>query len=295
MQSRSGQLAQFVGEQSGPFGFDREGDPADTGSLRLAGQVLTGAGDQAAVITHGAWDQAAAIRQAAEQEAEQIRQQAASRAATVQREAADQAAAIQRAAEQEAAKMREHLLAMSGELGRVSAYVTDNLDSPGALATRPSPAIEPAQARAIAPPRPRTRPGAPAAAPAIAPPRPRTKPGAPAAAPAKPRTRPGAPAARPAGPRTTPAKNQGARGRQAHAMRIATAATVAMFSIAVIAAGANIAHFGFKFFTFRETGAGETGPNGGSDQDFLAKEAAAAKAAAQAHTPGKHSAKTTSG
>jgi hypothetical protein len=78
-------------------------------------------------------------------------------------------------------------------------------------------------------------------------------------------------------------------------MRIATAATVSLFSIAVIAAGANIAHFGFKFFTFRETGAGETGSNGGTDQDFLAKEAAAAKAAAQAHTPGKHSAKTTSG
>jgi hypothetical protein len=78
-------------------------------------------------------------------------------------------------------------------------------------------------------------------------------------------------------------------------MRIATAATVSVFSIAVIAAGANIAHFGFKFFTFRETGAGETGANGGTDQDFLAKEAAAAKAAAQGHTPGKHSAKTTSG
>ena len=42
-------------------------------------------------------------------------------------------------------------------------------------------------------------------------------------------------------------------------MRIATAATVSVFSIAVIAAGANIAHFGFKFFTFREAGAGETG------------------------------------
>ncbi len=77
-------------------------------------------------------------------------------------------------------------------------------------------------------------------------------------------------------------------------MRIATAGTVAVFSIAIIAAGANIAHFGFKFFTFRESGAGETGgdelrPN------FLAQQAAAAKAAAQGHTPGKHSAKTTSG
>jgi hypothetical protein len=71
---------------------------------------------------------------------------------------------------------------------------------------------------------------------------------------------------------------------------------VSVFSIAIIAAGANIAHFGFKFFTFRETGAGETGgPE--TDQDFLAQQAAAAKAAVQGqgHTPGKHSAKTTSG
>ena len=78
-------------------------------------------------------------------------------------------------------------------------------------------------------------------------------------------------------------------------MRIAAGATAATFSIAVIAAAANIAHFGPKFFVFRENGAGETGPNGGTDQDFLAKQAAAAKAATQAHTPGKHSAKNTSG
>ena len=130
-------------------------------------------------------------------------------------------------------------------------------------------------------------------APAIAPPRPRTRPSGPAGRPAR--------QARPAGlagpdrPRTTPSKTPvGARGRQARAMRIATAATVSLFAFTVIAAGANIAHFGFKFFTFREAGAGETG---GSefDTNFLAQQAAAAKAAAQAHTPGKHSAKTTSG
>jgi hypothetical protein len=76
-------------------------------------------------------------------------------------------------------------------------------------------------------------------------------------------------------------------------MRIATAATVSVVSIAIIAAGANIAHFGFKFFTFRESGAGETG---GSffDSNFVAQQAAA-RAAAQGHTPGKHSAKTTAG
>ena len=77
-------------------------------------------------------------------------------------------------------------------------------------------------------------------------------------------------------------------------MRVATATTVSLVSIAMIAAGANIAHFGFKFFTFRESGAGETGGSN-FDTNFLAQQAAAAKAAAQGHTPGKHSAKTTSG
>jgi hypothetical protein len=82
-------------------------------------------------------------------------------------------------------------------------------------------------------------------------------------------------------------------------MRLATGATVSLVSIAMIAAGANIAHFGFKFFTFRESGAGETGGSN-FDTNFVAQQAAAAKAAAakaaaQGHTPGKHSAKTTSG
>ena len=76
-------------------------------------------------------------------------------------------------------------------------------------------------------------------------------------------------------------------------MRVATTTTVSLVSIAMIAAGANIAHFGFKFFTFRETGVGETG--GCSTRPFLAQQAAAANGATQGHTPGKHSAKTTSG
>jgi hypothetical protein len=81
-------------------------------------------------------------------------------------------------------------------------------------------------------------------------------------------------------------------------MRIAAGGAAAVFSIAVIAAAANIAHFGPKFFVFREAGAGETG-GAETDQNFLAQQAAAAKAAAAkaapAHTPGKHSAKSTSG
>jgi len=77
-------------------------------------------------------------------------------------------------------------------------------------------------------------------------------------------------------------------------MRIATVATATLFAITLLAAGSEIAHFGLKFFTFRESGAGETGGSN-FDTNFLAQQAAAAKAAAQGHTPGKHSAKTTSG
>ena len=77
-------------------------------------------------------------------------------------------------------------------------------------------------------------------------------------------------------------------------MRIATAATATLFSFAIITAAAEIGMHGFNFFVFRSSGTGETGANPGTDQQFLAHQAAAAKAAA-AHTPGKHSAKHTSG
>jgi hypothetical protein len=156
-------------------------------------------------------------------------------------------------------------------------------DPQEALGTMPGPVI--------APPRPRTAPARPRTAP------PRTRPNAPAARPAGPRTAP-ARSARPAGlagPRTAPAKKQGgARGRQSQAFRIAAAGTATLFAVTILAAGAEIGTHGFRFFTFREAGAGETGGTQ-TDQDFLAQQAAAAKAAAQGHTPGKHSAKTTSG
>jgi hypothetical protein len=187
-------------------------------------------------------------RQDAEQDVAAIRQEAT---------------AMRQAAEKEAAHLRAVILSLSEQLSQVSAYIRENVASPGGLATMPAPAF--------APPRPGTRPGAPS-------PRPRTPQGRPAGL------------AGPARPRTTRA--QDTAGRQRKAMRIAAGATASLFSIAVVAAGANIAHFGLKFFVFREAGAGETG---GSefDTNFLAQQAAAAKAAAQAHTPGKHSAKST--
>jgi len=63
-----------------------------------------------------------------------------------------------------------------------------------------------------------------------------------------------------------------------------------LFSITVLAAGAEITHFGFKFFTFRAAGVGETGGTS-TDQSFLAQQAKAAQGPTQA--PGRHSAKTT--
>jgi hypothetical protein len=95
------------------------GDLGDGGAGLSAGQVTT-ADDRAAAIKDEAWDEAAAIRRAAEQEAAAIRQQAESRAA-----------AIRQAAERDAAELRSELLAISGELGRAAAYVTQNLATPG--------------------------------------------------------------------------------------------------------------------------------------------------------------------
>jgi hypothetical protein len=245
------------------------------------------------------------MRDAAEREAEAIRQQAERQAAKLTQEAAQQAAKIRGAAEEEAAKLRAALATMSGEMGRVAAYVTEYLTVPAIPATRPTeaPVTRPAHPRGQPAEAPAARPDrlAPAEAPAARPPRPRTGPDAPPARPPRPRTGPDARPDRPrtaqTRPRTTPGQTTG--GRQRKAMRIAAGGTAAMFSIAVLAAAANIAHFGPKFFVFREAGAGETGGSQ-TDQNFLSQQSApakapAAKAPAQGHTPGKHSAKTTSG
>jgi hypothetical protein len=190
--------------------------------------------------------------------------------------------AIREAAEKETAHLRAVILSLSEQLGQMSAYMRENLASPGGLATMPAPAI--------APPRPRSRPGAPSARPP-----------------------------RPAGPRTTsvrrrtaPTRKPQARARQYNAMRVAAAATATLFSFAALTGTAELAGHGFKFFVFRQTGTGETGqPDTETDQQFLAQQAAAAKgvvskpaaaksaasraATQNAHRPGRHSAKSTSG
>jgi hypothetical protein len=78
-------------------------------------------------------------------------------------------------------------------------------------------------------------------------------------------------------------------------MRVATAATATLFSVAAISGAAEIGLHGFKFFTFRSGGTGETAGTVGTDQQFLAQQAAAKAAVQKAHTPGRHSAKSTSG
>jgi hypothetical protein len=60
-------------------------------------------------------------------------------------------------------------------------------------------------------------------------------------------------------------------------MRIAAAATAALFSFAVLTGAVEMGLHGFKFFVFRQTGTGETGqPDTKTDQQFLAQQAAAA-------------------
>jgi len=76
---------------------------------------------------------------------------------------------------------------------------------------------------------------------------------------AAPRATPGAiPAARPG------AKPNG-KSRQHAAVRVMTIFTAAMVVFALTAGASEVALHGFKFFVFRSTGVGETGPNGGQE------------------------------
>ena len=258
----------------------------DAGSVELATWIISEANQQAADIRHEARDQMAASLADARQEA-----------AELVRKASEQATATLAAAEQEAAEIRATVSKLSADLGGVAAQVTRNLvgfATPG-ITPLTSPAVQLVAAptvRPIATPthEPVTQPQArPAARPAT---QPRTKP----------ETRP---KSRPVGqPGTRPARKPGARSagrakgkpRQLRAIRVAAAATVALFLFAVGSGATEVALHGFSFFTFRESGTGETGPSVGTDQQFLARQAAAAKAASQkAHTPVHHSAKRTSG
>jgi hypothetical protein len=140
--------------------------------------------------------------------------------------------------------------------------------------------------------------------PAIAPALPDARPARPDQVPAPPHSRPAEPArpdrpakperpdskpAEPAKPKTTPASKPQKRPRQLQAMRIATYSTAALLSFAVISGAAEIGLHGYKFFVFRGGGVGQT-PGNETDQQFLAREAAAAHHAAA--PTGRHARKS---
>jgi hypothetical protein len=283
-------------------GLDRESDQVGLADGRSA------------QITREAQDYAASIREAAEREA-----------ATITQQATGQAAAMREAMEREAAELRARLDSMTGELSRVASYVTQNLAPSAMPGTAPVlPDAMPDLGPSPAPPEtwpgtrparpetaPRARPARPAepdawAQPGTRPARPETAPRArparpadpdawarPDTRPARPQTRPGTrPDTRPGRPdgpprpRTTPAKGPQKRTRQQQAMRVATMGTAALLSVALISTVAEISMRGLPFFVFRQTGTGETGPAGITDQQFLANEAAAAHHATTAKVAG---------
>ena len=231
-----------------PRGYDP--GPAYRRAQAAAEQDAAAIRQQAAAIRRAAEQDAAAIRQQAaairraEQDAAAIRQQAAAirRAEQDAAPIRQQAAAIRRA-EQEVTQLSGHLLAMSGELRRVSAYLNENLGSPGGLATMPAPDLGPATAPATAPPRPRTRPDAPTT--------------------------------RPARPRTRSAKKPQKQSSQYQSMRLAGYLVAALLLFAVATGATEFGLHGFDFFVFRSGGTGETSGTE-TDQQFLARQKAAA-------------------
>jgi hypothetical protein len=221
--------------------------PADRPSRPVPDPRPPRALGQAPQVEQEAHDYAAAIRGAAEREAAAIARDATNRADAITRQATEQAAAIRQAAEREAADLRARLDSMSGELGRVAAYVTQNLSIPPGSAPRPAEETTgPAAKAAVATTRP-----PPAARPA----------GAVAT------TRP-PPTARPPGAVTTtrpaPARQTGAKpaGRQAKVMRRMAAAFAVVSVIGAVSGTTELLMHGGPFFILRANGAGagETGP-----------------------------------
>ena len=88
------------------------------------------------------------------------------------------------------------------------------------------------------------------------------------------------------------ADHEPAEGPKAvNAMVIATAATATLFSFAA-ATGRGDRALGFKFFVFRQTGTGETGDHNLTSSSWPSRPRR--QRPRRAHTPGRHSAKTTS-
>jgi hypothetical protein len=216
----------------------------DAGSAQLAGWIISEANSHAAEIRHETRDQVATSLAGAKQEAAQLI-----------RQASDQAAATLEAAELQAAEIRATVMKLSGELGGVAAYVTQNLIGYAPSATRPAipPAIQPVT-RPVPEPaaEPKTLPAA----------RPAAKPGTKHAAKPAAKPKPGPAAA----PRTRAAATPNARPRQLMAIRVMSIFAAALFSFALIAGTTEVALHGFRFFVFRSAGTGET-PGSGLQED----------------------------
>jgi hypothetical protein len=218
--------------------------------MSLAG----GSATRSSTLAPEEWDDAVWIAQRmvldAGAQAARLRRQASVQAATiceaaeretelVWQQASAQAAAIREAAEREAAQLRAAVM-------KLSAGPLVNLD--GDVASQEA-------ARLVGKPGTRT-------AGKLA-----TKPAA--------RLRTG----REAEPVTRPARRPQGPPRQLVAVRVAAAATSALFLFAVATGATELGLHGFKFFVFRSGGTGETAGSE-TDQQFLAQQAAAAHHAA---------------
>ena len=227
----------------------------DAGASQLANWIIEDANQQAAEITRQARDQASSSLASAQQQA-----------ADIVRRTGAQAALTIGAAEQQAAEIRATMTKLTNELTGMAAYVAQSL-APAAPGTAPAATAPPAATQ------PET-PGFPAAAAAGL-----TTTGPAAKAATAPRP---APAARSAArPRTGPSPAVGTdtaanlaakpgakaagKNRQRTAVRVMTIFTTAMVLFALTAGASEVALHGFKFFVFRSTGTGETGPNGGQE------------------------------
>jgi hypothetical protein len=237
----------------------------DTGSSQLADWIIADANQQAAEITREARDRATSSLADAQQEA-----------AEIVRRTGEQAALTIEAAELQAAEIRATMMKLTTELTGMAAYVTQSLGpAPASAPSTPAPTAFSASAAAPTAPKPTGRPPTDRAARAVATPAAESAGQPTAAAPAGPAggsrartaTAPGVrPARQPAAmPTARPGAKPNGKSRQHAAVRAMTIFTAAMVVFALTAGASEVALHGFKFFVFRSTGTGETGPNGGQE------------------------------
>jgi hypothetical protein len=216
----------------------------DAGASQLANWIIEDANEQAAAITREARSQASSSLADAQQEA-----------AELVRRTGEQAALTLEAAELQAAEIRATMTRLTTELSGMAAYVTQSLGTAPPTPAPPTPAPPSSATTAFAPPtteraaRPAAEPAArPTAAPGVKPAR------QPTAAPA-------------VAPTALPGGKPNAKSRQHAAVRVMSIFTAAMVLFALTAGGAEVALHGFKFFVFRSAGTGETGRNGGLQEN----------------------------